>query len=67
MKSNTIVKFSPPNPDQYTNHPLTVGENVLYLGEITNAPGHCAVATSKGKVVWMVHPDEFIELTEEEL
>jgi hypothetical protein len=39
---------------------------VLYLGDITNMPGHCAVATMDGKVHWAWHPDDFRELTHDE-
>lgn len=35
------------------------GDHVLWLGEVANVLGHCAVATQSGKVIWLLHPDEF--------
>lgn len=48
-------------------HPLKYGEHVLYLGDIPNVPGHCAVAKYEGQVVWLVHPEDFREAAEDEL
>lgn len=45
---------------------LEYGEQVLYLGEVPNAIGHCAVAKWSGEVVWLVHPQDFREATDEE-
>lgn len=43
------------------------GEAVLFLGEIENMPGHVAVVTRDGKVLWGYHEENFREPTEEEL
>jgi hypothetical protein len=48
-------------------HPLKFGEMVYYLGEIPNVLGHCIVATYDGRVVPMVHPEDFRDAKEEEL
>jgi hypothetical protein len=29
----------------------------LYLGEVVS--GHCAVVTEAGRIVWLLHPEEF--------
>ena len=46
---------------------LKWGEHVLYLGEIPNVPGHCAVARHFGEVVWLVHPEDFRHPKKDEL
>lgn len=40
---------------------------VIYLGELANMHGHCAVATRDGRVVWALHPDEFELVPEDDL
>lgn len=66
----SIVVFEPhyakKHPEAYDKHPLKLGEQVLYLGDVPNAIGHCAVATFKGNVVWLVHPEDFREAREDE-
>jgi hypothetical protein len=57
FKNNTIVIYKPVKG--YKSTVFKDNEAVLYLGEITNALGHCAVAKRDGVVVWLVHPDEF--------
>jgi hypothetical protein len=47
-------------------HPLEWGEQVLFLGDIPNGDGHCAVAKHSGKVVWLLHPQDFRLATEDE-
>ena len=54
-------------PNAYNNSPIKLGEQVLYLGEVPNAIGHCAVAKHSGEVVWLVHPQDFRKATEDEL
>lgn len=70
LKYLSIVVFEPwyatQNPDAYEKSPIKVGEQVLYLGEVPNASGHCAVVKWSGEVVWLVHPGDFREATEEE-
>lgn len=55
-------------PAQRPNHPLgeLEGKHVLFLGEISDMPGHCAVANGAGKVLWGYHTDNFRALTEDE-
>jgi hypothetical protein len=71
LRKLSIVVFDPwygkKNPKAYSKHPIKIGEQVLYLGDIPNCPGHCAVAKYTGEVVWMVHPDEFREAKDSEL
>jgi len=59
----SIVIFN----QSYDGHPLKFGEPVLWLGEIPNAPGHGAVAKKDGAVIWLVHPGDFREATEDEV
>ena len=50
---------------------LTAGDLCLYLGEIPNMLGHCAVVTfdrrEGGRVLWGCHLDSFRYATEDEL
>lgn len=46
---------------------IKVGETVLYLGEIPNVSGHCAVAKHDGVILWLMHPEDFRKATDEEL
>ena len=64
-KANTIVIYKPVKG--FKSGVFKANEAVLYLGEVTNAPGHCAVAKRDGAVIWLVHPDEFRLPTEEEI
>jgi hypothetical protein len=70
LKKLSVVVFQAPwgnNLEKNGKHPLKNGEKVLYLGEIPNCPGHCAVAKKDGAVIWLVHPEEFREAREDEL
>ncbi len=71
LKKLSIVVFEPDyakkHPEAYENHPIKLGEQVVYLGDIPNAPGHCIVAKFSGEVVWLVHPQDFREATEDEM
>jgi hypothetical protein len=71
FKFLSIVVFDPDYakkyPNAYNNSPIKLGEQVLYLGEVPNAIGHCAVAKHSGEVVWLVHPQDFRKATEDEL
>jgi len=51
----------------HKGHPLTKGQLVYFLGLIPNVPGHCIVATSEGKVIPMIHPEELRLPKEDEL
>lgn len=48
-------------------HPLKKNELVYFISDIPNVEGHCIVATYDGRIVPMVHPDDFREATEDEL
>jgi hypothetical protein len=48
-------------------YPFSHGERLLFLGEITNMPGHCIVVNFKGRVMWGYHTDNFRLPTESEL
>ena len=53
--------------EQYkAQYPFTLGERVLFLGEIAEMPGHCVVVKRDGRVMWGYHTDNFRELTEDE-
>jgi hypothetical protein len=71
LKKLSIVIFEPPygkeHPEAYKDGLIKIGESVLYLGDIPNAPGHCAVIKHSGEVVWLTHPQDFREATEEEV
>jgi hypothetical protein len=58
---NVVCVFDPPEHARaaYKGTPLTPGEIYLYLGEISNMPGHGAFATSKGQVLWGYHTENF--------
>ena len=66
MKKNTLVKFV---ADKYTPKKCIFKNNevVLFLDEISNMPGHCAVVKKNGKLVWGCHTDDFIKAKESEI
>jgi hypothetical protein len=71
-KAMSIIVFAPAwakkDPKRMLKgHPLKYGEAVLFLGNISNVLGHCAVAKSSGEVVWMVHPGDFRKAKDSEL
>lgn len=41
-------------------------QNVVFMGMLTNMPGHCLVIDHEGKGRWGYHPESFFVLTEEE-
>lgn len=51
----------------YKNHPLKYGDIVHFLAEHYPAIGHCIVTTYEGKVITMLHPDDFRAATDEEV
>lgn len=57
--------FNPPQDleqhylQTYQNMGLVAGHRYLILGDIENMPGHIAVATRDGRVLWGFHPDWF--------
>jgi hypothetical protein len=48
-----------------TTYPYKVGDHVLLIG-IENMPGHCAVVTRDGRIVWGYHSQDFRKLTVDE-
>jgi hypothetical protein len=72
-KPNSIVVFDPDWNEEYKavvdwdKLDFKVGECVLCLGNIANVPGHCSVAKRDGRVIWMVHPEDFRKAKENEL
>lgn len=72
FKHLSIVVFEPKWAKDWTpqgvpsTHPLKWGEQVLFLGDISNGEGHCAVAKHSGEVVWLLHPQDFRLATEDE-
>lgn len=51
----------------YKGHPLKYGDRVLFIAHITPAYGHCVIATYQGKVITMLHTDDFRAATEDEV
>lgn len=64
IKPLTLVRYKKPD-DAEPDYPFTDGEILLYIGEISNMPGHCAVATRDGKVHYGWHPEMFVPIVEE--
>lgn len=63
MKKLTIVIFNPPKG--YENHfPWKSGDSLLFLGEISNMPGHCVIADKSGKVYYGYHTENFVRADE---
>lgn len=60
----SLVKYKPT-----VDYDMFGGSNpqLIFLGEIPNMPGHCAVASKHGKVYFGYHTDDFVELTAEEV
>ena len=46
--------------------PESFMSNMLFMGMITNMPGHCLVIDRDGKGHWGCHPEMFFVLTDEE-
>lgn len=61
-----IVKFVLPKGGKESEYPFNVGDHYLFLGEITNMPGHCIVVEDSGKLRWGYHTDNFVLITEED-
>lgn len=51
----------------YKGHPLKYGDIVHFLAEHSPATGHCIITTYEGKVVTMLHPEDFRAATDEEV
>jgi hypothetical protein len=54
--------------DKY-DYPFNRNSRYVFLGEITNMPGHCVVMNFEedGKIIPGYHTEDFAELTEDEL
>jgi len=48
-------------------YPWKKNEILLFLGEIKQMEGHCAVVNKSGKIFWAYHTDDFVEPLEEEI
>ena len=46
---------------------LAADEPCLFLGEIPNMPGHCAVVSRAGHILWGLHLDLLRVATEDEI
>lgn len=69
FKIGTAIIFEPEwaeNNKIDSRHPLKYSEMVYFISDIPNVPGHCIVATYDGRIVPMVHPEDFREATEDE-
>ena len=53
--------------DPNYKYPFKNGDHVLLLGEIKHMPGHVAVATKDGRILWGYHSDNFRKLIKEEV
>lgn len=51
---------------QAAHMPSSFVRSVLFMGMITNMPGHCLVIDRDGIGHWGCHPESFFVLTEEE-
>jgi len=71
MPPNSIVVAVVGNDPREAMHgvkyPWKKGDGLLYLGEISNMPGHCVVSTRDGKIHWGHHTENFRLATEEEV
>jgi hypothetical protein len=69
-KINSLVKFNCNSiPKNYKKeYPFKPTDVFLFLGEVTQAPGHCCVINIKtGKFYGFFHTSDFIQLTSEEV
>ena len=70
FKPLSVVIFEPKwakNDLDLQGYPLKFGESVLFLGNIPNVLGHCAVAKHCGEVIWLLHPEDFRKAKDSEL
>ena len=64
----SLVRFnaSQLSRDQLAQYPFDPSLTYLYLGELKNMPGHCAVADIRGGGIYAgFHCEHFEEVTEE--
>jgi hypothetical protein len=62
-----VVKFILPEGAKESDYHFVSGNHYLFMGEITNMPGHCIVVDKIGKTRWGYHTDNFHLLTDEEM
>jgi len=64
----TIVSYDWESTDkiQSTRMPTGFLRSVLFMGMITNMPGHCLVIDRDGVGHWGCHPESFFVLSEED-
>lgn len=64
-----IVVFNAKWADRFITKitPLAFEQRVLFLGEIPQVPGHCAVAAHNGKVIWLADINDFRKVKKSEL
>lgn len=66
----SIVKFNydkyEPKDHHFFINTFPKGHTFIFLGEVPNAKGHCVLATADGKIHFLYHTDDFIEVDESE-
>lgn len=67
FKMNEIIIFAPSYNADWSKVGLSPGESVLFMGNVPNAEGHCAVAKRDGAIMWLFHPSDFRKALESEL
>jgi len=65
---NTLIRFDFDNVDSkyHNQYPFTRKDVLLFMGEVEQMPGHCAVATKDGRVLWGYHTENFVVISEDE-
>ena len=66
LKPISIVIFEVPKKYE-SEYELKNGEHFLFLGEIKNMPGHCAIVDIRGLTHFGYHTDDFRLPTDDEL
>jgi hypothetical protein len=67
FKKFQLVQFKLPKGCQPSDFPFLDDSILLFLGEIVQMPGHCAVVGPKGQVYWGYHTDNFVEPDEDKI
>ena len=61
----SLVKLTDEVKNDYSS--LVLWKHLLFLGEIPNMRGHCAVVDGSGAIKIGYHTENFVELNEEEV
>lgn len=61
-----LVKFVWSGKKSENPYPWKHEDHLLFMGIISNMPGHCIVADRAGKIYWGYHTNNFKVLTREE-